>query len=184
MKSLGPAPVALPEHEAGLPRRDGSGTLGRTWDASGTVARVRIARVYRAWDGGTAVQPQGTPPAPTRLGALFALFASLFLARSPLGTAWHGSRHGLNLKNLPCLPGLSRCHGSTGVHTPPHALHYPKPPFAFAHALMHCNQRARSKNKCQSSPLTLLKLTRSCPQLSVKRTVLDGFGDVITNYSI
>src|SRR5512135_1473995 len=37
------------------------GTLGTLWDGAGTLAKVRIARVYRAWDGGTAVYPQDTP---------------------------------------------------------------------------------------------------------------------------
>src|SRR5262249_16945265 len=36
------------------------GTLGTFWYAHGTLARVRIPRVYRAWYAGTAVQPH--PP--------------------------------------------------------------------------------------------------------------------------
>src|SRR6266478_8622221 len=40
------------------------GTVGTLWDASGTVARVRIACIYRPWDGGTAVHPQGSPSLP------------------------------------------------------------------------------------------------------------------------
>ena len=38
------------------------GTAGTVWDGCGTAAKVRIARVHRAWDGGTAVHPQSTPP--------------------------------------------------------------------------------------------------------------------------
>jgi hypothetical protein len=38
------------------------GTVGTAWDGCGTVARVRIARVYRVWDGGTA---KNTPYPPT-----------------------------------------------------------------------------------------------------------------------
>jgi hypothetical protein len=158
--------------------------MGRKWDGCKSENRPCLPSLGR-WDGCTTPRhPPPRPPASVPSSPCSHLSSLPALHSARVGTAWHGSRHGFNLKNLPCLPGLSRCHGSTGVHTPPHALHYPKPPFAFAHALMHCNQRARSKNKCQSSPLTLLKLTRSCPQLSVKRTVLDGFGDVITNYSI
>jgi len=40
------------------------GTVGTVRDGRGTAARVRIARVYRPWDGGTAVHPQGTPYPP------------------------------------------------------------------------------------------------------------------------
>src|ERR1044071_9288038 len=40
------------------------GTVGTAWDGNGTVAKVRIVRVYRPWDGGTAVHPQATQSSP------------------------------------------------------------------------------------------------------------------------
>jgi len=41
-------------------RRNHRVTLGRQWDGPGTLARLRIPRVYRPWDGGTADLPQDT----------------------------------------------------------------------------------------------------------------------------
>jgi hypothetical protein len=50
------------------------GTAGTVRDGCGTVAKVRIARVHRAWDGGTAVH---TPlPPTTRRAALSAMSPS------------------------------------------------------------------------------------------------------------
>ena len=55
-----PASVTLPTDRADLAFYTVRGP-GRSGDANGTVARVRIARVHRRWDGGTAVHPQTTP---------------------------------------------------------------------------------------------------------------------------
>ena len=38
-----------------------NGTLGTARDALGTVAKMRIPRDYRPWDGGTAVHPKPPP---------------------------------------------------------------------------------------------------------------------------
>src|SRR5206468_714540 len=66
-------------------------------------ARVRIARVYRPWDGGTAAHPQSTPPGPTSASVVRLYHAGSVVRTNPQHSAAFRSdpHHSAVIRTIP-----------------------------------------------------------------------------------